>query len=98
MKFVTMSQQQYNQLLNNLLEEKQALTSLRAQLEGKKESMCWEWFRHLAYNYRTKKKKREGKREKPQNKYKISRVMRSREGRGSIRQQKMKEEVKCFRY
>jgi len=58
MKFVTMSQQQYNQLLNNLLEEKQALTSLRAQLEGKKESMCWEWFRHLAYNYRTKKKKK----------------------------------------
>lgn len=31
-----MSQQQYNQLLSNLLKEKQALTLLRTQIEGKR--------------------------------------------------------------
>jgi len=32
-----MSQQQYNKLLSNFLREKQALISLKAQLEGRKE-------------------------------------------------------------
>jgi len=64
-----MSQQQYNQLLSNLLEEKQALTSLRAQLEGKKECVCWECrrFMYLACNCRIKKKEEKEKRGKPQN-------------------------------
>jgi len=34
------SQQQYNQLLSNLLKEKYALVLLRAKLEEKKERKC----------------------------------------------------------
>ena len=35
-----MSQQQYHDIMNNLLKEKHALTLLRAKLEGKQEREC----------------------------------------------------------
>jgi len=51
------SQTQYNQLMSNLLNEKCALTKLRAELEGRKEKLCrcCRKFGHLVHNYRTKK-------------------------------------------
>jgi len=45
-----MSQTQYKALMSNLLKEKCALAKLRAELEGKKERMCFKYknFGHLA--------------------------------------------------
>jgi len=61
-----MSQQQYNQILSNLLKEKQALVLLRAQLEEKKKREYWNYrkFRHLDHDYRIKTEKRVEKRGK----------------------------------
>jgi len=51
-----MSLDQYNNLLSNMLKEKQALALLRAQLEGRRKRECWSYkkFRHLAHNYRNR--------------------------------------------
>jgi len=67
-----MSQQQFNNLMSNLLKEKYALTSLRAKLEGKRERECWSCkeFRHLAQNCRNKGKEEKGK-AVPQNKFEV---------------------------
>ena len=98
-----MSQQQYNNLLNNILKEKQAFTSLRAQLEERRERECWSYrkFRYLAHNCKTKKEERKEKEEKPQNRYEIlvTRVMQC-EVRNEVemRHQERKKEVKYFRY
>jgi len=73
-----MSQQQYYNLISNLLKQKRALTSLREKLEGKRERECWKYrgFGHRAQHCR----KGEGEKGKltPQNKFEIlaSRVMR----------------------
>jgi len=84
-----MSQQQYNNLISNLLKEKQALTLLRTQLEEKREReyQSYRKFRYLAHNYRIKKKKKKKKKEKAQNQFEIlaSRVMRSGEEERYIR-------------
>jgi len=65
--------------MSNILKEKQALTSLRAQLERRRERECWSCrkFKYLAYNCRTRKEEEKKKREKPQNRYEIlaTRVM-----------------------
>jgi len=54
---------QYNNLLSNMLKEKQALTSLRAQLEERKERECWSCkkFGHLAHNCRNRNEEEKGK-------------------------------------
>jgi len=82
-----MSQQEYNQFLSNLLKEKQALASLRAKLEGKREREYWQYrkFGYLAYNYRKEKK---GKKVIPQNKFEmlLSKVMKSGKEERYIRQ------------
>ena len=74
-----MSQQQYNNLLSNILKEKQAFALLRVQLEERRERECWSYrkFGYLAYNCRTKKKEEKKKGEKPQNRYEMlaTRVM-----------------------
>jgi len=61
-----------------MLKEKQTLTSLRAQLEGRRERECWSCrkFGHLAYNCRNETEKTKGKLI-PQNKFEViaSRVM-----------------------
>jgi len=56
-----MSQQQFNNLMSNLLKEKHTLASLRAKLEGKRERECWSCkaFGHLAQNCRKQKEKKE---------------------------------------
>jgi len=73
-----MSQQQYYDIMSNLLKEKCALTLLRTKLEGKQEREYWKCrrFVHQAQHCR-KVKKKKGKLT-PQNKFEIlaSRVMR----------------------
>ena len=97
-----MSQQQHNDLLSNMLKEKQVLALLRAQLEGRRERECWSYrkFRHLVYNYRTKKEEKKEKREKPQNKYEMlaTRVMQYRvRDEIKVRWQKRIKKAKYFR-
>jgi len=98
-----MSLQQYNKLLSNMLTEKQALASLRAQLERRQKRECWSCrkFRHLVYNCRTKKGEKK-KKEKSQNRYEmlVARVMQCRvKDKVEVRQQeKVEGEVKYFRY
>ena len=58
-----MSQFQYDSFMNNLLNQKHALTKLRAELERKRGRICQccKRFRHLACNCRNKKIKVKGK-------------------------------------
>jgi len=95
-----MSQTQYNSLMSNLLNQKHALTKLRAKLEGKKEQECWncKGFRHLARNCRNKKGKEE-RGTTPQNKFEVlsSRVMQCDVRETIIRKQETVE-VECFKY
>jgi len=42
MKFVTMSLEQYNSLIGGMLNQWCALAKLRAEIEGKKERICWD--------------------------------------------------------
>ena len=67
-----MSLDQYNNLLSNMLKEKQALISLRAQLEGRREREYWSCrkFGHLVCNCRNEKEKTKGK-PIPQNKFEV---------------------------
>jgi len=55
-----------------MLKEKQALTSLGAQLEKRKGRECWSCrkFRHLACNCRNKNEKKKG-RPNPHNKFEV---------------------------
>ena len=73
-----MSQFQYDSFMNNLLNQKHALTKLRAELERKRGRICQccKRFKHLTHNYRNKKEEVKGK-PIPQNKFKViaSRVM-----------------------
>ena len=94
-----MSQTQYKSLMSNLLNEKRALTKLRAELEGRKGKLCQccKKFGHLARNCRNKKEEGKGA-TTPQNKFKIlsSRVMQCGVEGKTIRSVRMEEE-KCFR-
>jgi len=97
-----MSLDQYNNLLSNMLKEKQALALLRAQLEGRRKRECWSYkkFRHLAHNYRNRNEEEKGKLT-PQNRFEVlaSRVIRySIREKVKVRKQEMAEEVQCFRY
>ena len=42
MKFVTISLEQYNSLIDGMLNQWCALAKLRAEIEGKKERICWD--------------------------------------------------------
>ena len=88
-----MSQQQYHNIMSNLLKEKRALTSLRAKLEERRERECQKYrrFRHQAQHYR-KKGEQKGKLT-PQNKFKIlaSRVM-------TCRVELRRQETKCKKW
>ena len=96
-----MSQSQYNSLISGLLNQKYALAKLRAELEERKERICWccRKFRHLVYNCRNKRGETKGK-PIPQNKFEIivSRVMQCGvEGEVKVRRQEVVKEVQCFR-
>jgi len=74
--------------MNNLLNEKHALTKLRAELEGRKGKLCrcYKKFGHLAQNCRNKRREEKGT-VVPQNKFEVlkSRVMQYGEGERTIR-------------
>jgi len=99
----TISLKQYNSLINNILNQWQALTKLRAELEKRKERECFNCrkFGHLAHNCRNsvgeKKRKLISK-----NKFEVlaSQVMQCGvRNKVKVRQQKREEkEVKYFRY
>ena len=97
-----MSLEQYNSLMGGILNQWHAFAKLRAEIEGREESVCWRYkrFRYLAYNYRNKKGEEKG-RLIPQNKFEViaSKVMQCgvRE-EVKVRRQEIIEEVKCFRY
>jgi len=93
-----MSLEVYNQLLSDMLNQRQALAKLRAELEGREGRLCRQCgkFRHLAQNYRREGEQK--KKEKEANKFEVlrSRVMQCgvREVR---RQEVVGQKVKCFR-
>ena len=97
-----MFQSQYNSLMSSLLNQKHALTKLRAELEEGRRRICryCKKFGHLVHNCRNKK---EEVKKKPisQNKFEViaSRVMQCgvRE-EIKVRRQEVVEKVKCFRY
>ena len=85
--------------MSNLLNEKRALTKLRAELEGRKGKLCrcCKKFRHLAQNCRNKKEKEKGA-TMSQNKFEIlsSRVMQCGVEEKTIRRVRT-EGMKCFK-
>jgi len=94
-----MSQQQYYNIMSNLLKEKHALALLRAKLEEKRERECWncKGFGHLVHNCRNRKE-REKRMAVPQNKFEVlkSRVMRYKVEERTIRRQEVAV-VECFK-
>ena len=95
-----MSQTQYNALMSNLLNQKHALTKLRAELEGRRERVCrcYKGFGHLAQNCRN----RDGEEKRgtvSQNKFEVlsSRVMQCNVRETTIRRQQTVE-VECFKF
>jgi len=97
-----MSQTQYKSLISNLLNQKHALTKLRAELEGRRGRICWccRKFGHLAHNCRNKGEEKKGK-PISQNRFEViaSRVMQCGvKGEVKARKQEtVEEEVQCFR-
>jgi len=58
-----MSLEQYNSLISSMLNQWQALTKLRAELEEREERECFKYrkFGHLAYNCRNRVEGEKGK-------------------------------------
>jgi len=85
--------------MSNLLNEKCALTKLRAELEGRKGKLCryYKKFGHLAQNCRNRRGEEKGT-IVPQNKFEVlsSRVMQCGVEEKTIRSMRMLG-VKCFR-
>ena len=93
----TMSLEQYNKLMSNMLNERRALAKLRAELEGREGRLCRKCgsFRHLARKCRKEREQKKrmvgGNRFEPLG----SRVMQC--GVQEVRRQEKGEEaVKCF--
>ena len=89
--------EQYNNLMNNILNQRQALAKLRAELEGREGKLCKRCgrFGHLTQNCRSREEQR--KKTMGDNRFKVlgSRVMQCgiREVR---RQEVVRDVVKCF--
>ena len=97
-----MSLDQYNSLMSGMLNQRYALTKLRAEIEDREGRVCWECrrFGYLAHNCRNRKKKTKGKLIS-WNKFKMiaSRVIQYRvKEEITVRRQEMVEEgVQYFR-
>ena len=91
-----MSLTQYNKFMSSMLNQKHALTKLRAELEKSKRKMCWCYkkFGHLAQNCKNKEGEEKGKLI-PQNKFEVlaSRVMRCGVREEVVRRQEEKRET-----
>jgi len=91
-----MSLEVYNQLISNMLNQRQALAKLRAEIEGREERICRRYgrFGHLAWKCKGEEEKKKIVRG---NKFEVlkNRVMQCgvREVR---RQEVVREVVKCF--
>ena len=97
LEYNTMSLDQYNSLMSDMLNEWHALTKLRAELEGREGRLCrcCGRFRHLAQKYRSGEEQK--KKIVMGNKFEVlgSHVMQC--GVRKARRQKIvREEVKCF--
>ena len=98
-----MSLQQYNSLIESMLNQEWALTKLRAELERREKRKCFSYrkFRHLAHNCRNSIEEEEEKLIS-KNKFKVlaSQVLRCgvEEEVKVQRQEREEKEVKCFRY
>jgi len=94
-----MSQEQYKNLMSNLLKERHALAKLRAELEGRKGRLCrcCKKFGHLARNCRNERREVEGT-AASQNKFEVlsSRVMQCGIEKRVVRSVR-RMVVKCFR-
>ena len=97
-----MSLEQYNSLMDSMLNQWHALAKLRAEIEGRKGRVYWgcRKFGHLVCNCRNKKEEEKGK-PIPQNRFEViaSRVMQySMREEVKVRKQKTVEKgVQCFR-
>jgi len=93
-----MSLEVYNQIMSDMLNQRHALTKLRAKLEGREGRICKRCgrFGHLAWKYRGREEEKKVVRG---NRFKVlkSRVMQC--GMREVRRQKVvREAVKCFGY
>ena len=96
----TMSLDQYNQLMSDMLNKRHVLAKLRTELEGRKERLCkcCRRFRHLTQKCRSgeeqKKKKTIG-----ENRFEVLKSCVIQYGVREVRRQKKVEKrTRCFKY
>ena len=93
--------EQYNFLMDSMLNQWHALAKLRAEIEGREERVCWGYrkFGHLVYNCRNMKEAKE--KLVPQNRFEViaSKVMQCgvRKEAKVRRQETVEKGVRCFR-
>ena len=93
--------EQYNFLMDSMLNQWHALAKLRAEIEGREERVCWGYrkFGHLVYNCRNMKEAKE--KLVPQNRFEVivSRIMQCgvKEKVKVRKQETVEEGIQCFR-